>query len=84
MNTAAINREIGQRVRDTRKKQKLYLWWICERIGVHTETMNETERGIRRLKCDEAIELAALFGVSVEWLLTGKGPKAKRRKKVTA
>lgn len=49
----------------------------AEALGIPRSTYYQHENGTRGFKRAEAIRYAQFFGVSLEWLLTGKGQPAK-------
>lgn len=62
--------EIAQRLRECRHGMKLTQKDVAERIGVRRRAVYEWESG-QRLPRSSLPALAALYGVSPTWLLTG-------------
>ncbi len=73
--------EIAKRLRKAREARGLENAAEAARIlGIPAPTYQGHENGSRGLRRDAANRYASFFGVSVEWLLTGKQPKQPVRK----
>lgn len=72
MNTNELNIEIGQRLREARRAQKLSLSQLAERTGntLSKSRISNYEQGIRRMGIEQAQILAQALGtISAVYLL---------------
>ncbi len=67
-------RALATRLREARESRGWTQQQVAERLGMARTTIVAIEKGERRLKPQELIELAALFGRSVSELLQRKAP----------
>ncbi len=67
-------RALGARLRETREARGLTQGQVAERLGMARTTMVAIEKGDRRLRPEELIELAALYGRQVSELLQRGAP----------
>ncbi len=67
-------RALGARLRETREARGFTQGQVAERLGVARTTMVAIEKGERRLKPEELIELAGLFESEVSELLQRGAP----------
>lgn len=67
--------KIGDRIRQCRKAQKLYVKTLAEKIGVSSNYINMIEHHKRNPSRDTLEAIARALKVSVDWLATGEGSK---------
>lgn len=71
-----IDAEIGQRLRGLRKAKGIRIKTIAWDVGDFTEqTISNWETGRRSVPCPALIRFAAMYDVSLDWLLTGREDK---------
>ena len=63
-------RTLPIRLKEARKKRNISQDHVAQVIGVHPVTVSKYERGLQDPKTTALIELARLYHVSVDWLLT--------------
>ena len=63
--------EIGGRLKELRRKNKITIERLCEIIGVSTSFIGLIERGESRVSVDNIYRLSQVFNVSVDFILTG-------------
>lgn len=63
---------IGARLRHSREHAGLQQNGVAKKIGVHPSTLNKYESGEREPNADILAQLAALYGVTLDYLITGK------------
>ena len=61
----------GARLSRLRRSKNLKRWDVAEPLGVDSETIARYERGEREPKVGDAVNLANILGVSLEYLATG-------------
>ena len=66
---AATNRSVGARIKELRKAKRLTQQALAKLIGVNTSTISKWETGEQGLHADNAGTLAAMLGVTVEYLM---------------
>ena len=64
--------EFGQRIKEQRNKMGLTQEELALRLNISHVHMNKIERGKRGCSIDILLELSEVFGVSTDYLLTGK------------
>ena len=64
--------ELGQRLRESRIAKGLRQEQVAEAIGSHAVTISKYERGVQDPNTGLLLEMAPLYDVSVDWLLTGQ------------
>ena len=64
--------EFGQRIKEQRIRAGITQEELAYRLNVSHEHMNKIERGRRGCSIDLLLELSEFFGVSTDYLLTGK------------
>lgn len=65
---------IGKRIRYVRKINKLSLTDVKDKTGMSTGNLSELENDKFAPSSNSLIEFRKLFGVSIDWLLTGEPP----------
>lgn len=65
---------IGRRIAQRRKMQSLSQEALGERLGVSRQAISKWEADASIPEVDRLIDMSKLFGVSVDWLLSGEGP----------
>ena len=63
--------ELGRRLKEARNAAELSQEQVAEVIGSHVVTVSKYERGVQDPNTELLREMARLYGVSVDWLLTG-------------
>ncbi len=71
-------REVGQRVRDLRKKRGFTQRTFAEKVKKDQTTISALEKGKISLTPLLQLAICELFGVREEWLLSGEGPEDKQ------
>ena len=69
---------IGQRISELRKANALSQEYVAERLGVTRQAVSKWETDLSAPDTYNLIALAELFGVSVEYIATGKQPEQTR------
>ena len=69
---------IGQRISELRKSNALSQEYVAERLGVTRQAVSKWETNQSAPDTYNLIALAELFGVSVEYIATGKQPEQLR------
>ena len=64
--------EISKRIKGLRNKNKISRERLSEIIGVSSSFINLVERGDSGISVDNLYRLSRVFGVSVDYLLTGE------------
>ena len=68
LEVALIN--IGQRIKKSRKKAKLSMAELGERVGIHHSTISRYEAGyVQSLDIDKLIKIAKVLNVSADYLM---------------
>jgi transcriptional regulator with XRE-family HTH domain len=65
--------EVGDRLRLLRQKLGLTQSQMAQKLGVTLNTYQRYELGNRNLTVEKLQQLRKLFGVNLNWLLTGEG-----------
>ena len=77
-----FNREdYGSRIRSLRKKRGLTQEQLAEKMNVSTPYIAKSETGKQTGPVELAVEFAAFFEVSLDYLLVGKGDFAEEQKR---
>ncbi|MGH7476973.1 MAG: helix-turn-helix domain-containing protein [Longimicrobiales bacterium] len=64
--------DLAARLREARDAAGLTQQQVAESLGVRRPAIAEIEAGARAVKSDELVQLAALYGRSIPWLLQGE------------
>ena len=64
--------EMGKRIQERRKAQRLSQEDLAERAEISKQTVSRAENGQRELGAGNVAKLAQALGVSTDYLLTGK------------
>ncbi|WP_010500610.1 helix-turn-helix domain-containing protein [Paenibacillus elgii] len=67
-----IKKEIGLRLRAAREKARFSQTSAAKKIGIHNSTLGKYELGEREADNETLLKLANLYGVKVQWVLTGE------------
>ena len=70
----ALRQALGQRIKDLRKSHGWTMKELASQISVGTTHLNKYEAGIHAPPVEKLAQLATLFGVSVDYLITGHQP----------
>ena len=62
----------GQRITELRKEKKLQQKEVAEILGMNRNILNRIQLGKRPIHDDELIKFSNFFGVSIDYILTGK------------
>jgi len=65
-------KEMGQRIKDIRKKRSLKQSELAEELGISTDQMSNIENGKSACKPDYIFQLVQILGVSSDYLFFGK------------
>lgn len=71
-------KEFGKRLKGIRAKCGLTQEKLAEELNISWDHLSKIERGARSCSIDLLIEIAGYFGVSTDYLLTGKGMSRER------
>ncbi len=66
-------KEIGSRIRALRMKRGITQQRLADTIGVTLSTVGRIESGIKMGSIDLIVDIAIFFGVSLDYLILGKG-----------
>ncbi|NIM15875.1 MAG: helix-turn-helix domain-containing protein [Candidatus Aminicenantes bacterium] len=70
----AVNpEETGSRLRLFRKSRKITIHDLADRIGISKSTISEVERGHTKPPVNFLLAMFNLYGLNVNWVLTGEG-----------
>lgn len=74
MSDTKLNKKIGKRIQDARRDAGYrFAVEAAERLRVHVQNVRDHEAGRRTVQVDHLIGYAKMYGVSIDWLVTGKG-----------
>lgn len=65
--------ETGSRLRLFRKSRKITIHDLSDRIGISKSTISEVERGHAKPPVNLLLAMFNLYGLNVNWVLTGEG-----------
>lgn len=65
-------KEVGERLRNSREKANLKQNRVAKSLGIHNSTLAKYESGEREADYDTICKLAEIYGVNVEYLITGQ------------
>ena len=66
-------KKVGERIKELRKNKGLTQSQVAEILCISDKsTVSKIENGVKPLSIDNAISLADLFGVSLDYLLRGE------------
>lgn len=65
-----MNSQFGERIRDLREKQKLYLRQVAPLLEMDTAQLSKIEKGMRQLKREQIFLIAEILKVSSDELMT--------------
>ena len=71
---SAKRAQIAERLKEARKLAGLSQGQVARMLGLHRPSVSEMEAANRRVSADELAQLAAVYDVSVAWLL-GEAPE---------
>ncbi len=76
----AVNaEETGSRLRLFRKSRKITINDLAERIGISKSTISDVERGHARPPVNFLLAMFNLYGLNVNWVLSGEGKMILKR-----
>lgn len=67
------NATFGDRLTEARDRTGLSQEEVAERLGVELDTIAAWEHDLREPRANRMTMLAGMYGVSLSWLMTGKG-----------
>ncbi len=67
-----MNLLLGDRLREARKNKGLKQTEVCKELGIINARLSSYERGTRKPDHMVLTQLAELYGVTVDYLITGK------------
>ncbi len=62
---------VAERLREAREAAGLSQGQVAKKIGMHRPTISEIEAGRRKVVAEELNIFASLYGVSIEWIVSG-------------
>lgn len=62
---------VAERLREAREAAGLSQGQVAKKIGMHRPTISEIEAGRRKISAEELDTFANLYGVSIEWIVSG-------------
>ena len=65
-----MNSQFGQRIRELREKQNLYLRQVAPLLEMDTAQLSKIEKGLRQLKREQIPIIAGILKVSNDEILT--------------
>lgn len=65
--------EIGERIRELRKKNKMTQADVARKVGVSSPTITQWENNQTAPKGDNLLKVSHVLGCTPDWLITGKG-----------
>lgn len=68
---AAADIQVGTNIRQLRARKNLSQEVLAEKIGVTFQQVQKYENGTNRVSASRLVQIAAVFGVSVDTLFTG-------------
>lgn len=71
MKSTEYSGTVAERLREAREASGLSQGQIAKKLGWHRPTVSEIEAGRRKVSSDELVEFSRLYGVTVEWIVTG-------------
>lgn len=64
-------RPMAERLREAREASGLTQGQVAKKLALHRPTVSEIEAGRRKVSAQELEKFAAIYGVSVEWIVSG-------------
>lgn len=71
MSNKEITTSVAERLREAREASGLSQGQAAKKLEMHRPTISEIEAGRRKVPASELEKFAELYGVSVEWIVTG-------------
>ena len=71
-----MNKQVGERIRNERTKAGFTQAELADKVGFTSQTISNWESGSREPDIDALVKLSSLFGVSLDYLLSGKTAEA--------
>ena len=65
-------KEVGKRIKDLRKQKGLTQNQLSEELKTESSTICKIETGNRTISIDFAVDIAAYFNVSIDYLIKGE------------
>ncbi|WP_290771626.1 helix-turn-helix transcriptional regulator [Anaerofustis sp.] len=70
---------IGERLKNLRKKNKFTQKELGDKLGVHSNTISMYEKGNRNIPSAMLKEISEIFNVSIDYLLKGEEEQVKEK-----
>lgn len=71
MTTKVNPSSIAERLREAREASGLSQGQVAKKLDLHRPTVTEIEAGRRKVSAQELEKLAAIYGVTVDWIVSG-------------
>ena len=71
MQESAIRKALGTRVKELRKQRSWTQKELSEKLGIRFGQLNKYESGLHTPPVDKLVQLAEIFGTTIDFLLTG-------------
>lgn len=66
---------VAQRLREAREISGLSQGQVAHRLDLHRPAVSEIEAGRRKVSAEEIAKFAEIYGVTVEWIVSGATAK---------
>ena len=76
MTRQEVTTTVAERLREAREASGLSQGQVAKKLEMHRPTISEIEAGRRKISADELEKFATIYGVSVEWIVTGPSADA--------
>ena len=73
MDKNKLYKEMGHRIRDSRKKSHLSQEQLAEMMNVTPQMISNAENGTKSIRPENIIKFSEALDISCDYLLTGKG-----------
>ncbi len=82
MTNGDIQMSVTERLREARETAGLSQGQVAKKLKMHRPTVSEIEAGRRKVSAQELERFSTLYGVSVEWILSGTAGDEKANAKL--
>lgn len=62
---------VAERLREAREASGLSQGQVAKKLDLHRPTISEIEAGRRKVSAEELTDFSKLYGVSIEWIVSG-------------
>jgi transcriptional regulator with XRE-family HTH domain len=73
---------VAERLREAREAAGLSQGQVAKKMGMHRPTISEIEAGRRKVAAEELDTFASLYGVSIEWIVSGSSGNAQEEARI--